>query len=338
MQLPFFYEGVNAITNDVGYEKNEGTVVYYCGTMPVFSHPVDDLDSFRMIVSQLYVNGTVRQANLTRAFNIKPLALKRWVKRYRAAGARAFFQSHKGGSKPKILTAEVLARAQGLLDQGRTLSETATELALSYDVLRKAVKDGRLKKPLEKKENGRPDAERSPEPRRAEEPSEPTTKSQRSAEDAMAPMGVATTNVLDRVMASVGLLPGGVTVRFECCEDVSRAGVLLALPALLACGLLRYSAKYFHLPEGYYTLSNIFVLMGLMTLNRVRSIEELRRSPPGEWGKILGLDRCPVSSTAKATARPFCGRCGKSASPARPIARAPTNRGRQRSLWRPKCG
>ena len=66
-------------------------------------------------------------------------------------------------------------------------------------------------------------------------------------------MGVATTNVLDRVMASVGLLPGGVAVRFERCEDVSQAGVLLALPALLACGLLRHSAKYFHLPEGYYT-------------------------------------------------------------------------------------
>jgi len=74
-------------------------------------------------------------------------------------------------------------------------------------------------------------------------PAAPTSKSQRRAQDAAAPMGVATTNVLDRVMASVGLLPGGVTVRFERCEDVSQAGVLLALPALLACGLLRHSAK-----------------------------------------------------------------------------------------------
>jgi len=112
-------------------------------------------------------------------------------------------------------------------------------------------------------------------------------------------MGVATTNVLDRVMASVGLLPGGVAVRFERCEDVSQGGVLLALPALLACGLLRHSAKYFHLPEGYYTLANIFLLLGLMTLNRVKSMEELRRSAPGEWGKILGLDRCPVVETLR---------------------------------------
>jgi hypothetical protein len=54
-------------------------------------------------------------------------------------------------------------------------------------------------------------------------------------------MGVATTNVLDRVMASLGLFPGGVLVRFEACQDVSRAGVLLALPALLGCGLLPHS-------------------------------------------------------------------------------------------------
>src|SRR3990172_5220359 len=112
MQLPVFYEGVSAITNDVGYEKKEDTVVYYCGTMPVFSHRVEDMDSFRMIVSQLYVNGTVRQANLVRAFQIQPLALKRWVKRYRALGPRAFYQARRGGSRPKVLTAEMRARVQ----------------------------------------------------------------------------------------------------------------------------------------------------------------------------------------------------------------------------------
>ena len=155
MQLPIFSEGVNPITNDVGYEKKENTVVYYCGTMPVFSHAVEDLDSFRMIVSQLYVNGTVGQANLTRAFQIKPLALKRWVKRYRANGARAFFQSRPRGSKPKVLTPEVRARVQERLDQGRSLSQIAAELALNYDVLRKAVSDGRLKKPAKKKRKSR---------------------------------------------------------------------------------------------------------------------------------------------------------------------------------------
>lgn len=151
MQLPVFYEGVNPITNDVGYERNEDSVVYYCGTMPVFSHSVEDLDSYRMIVSQLYVNGVVRQADIARAFQVQPLALKRWVKRYRAQGPRALFQSRKGGSRPKVLTTEVREKVQSRLDQGRTISEISAELTLNYDVLRKAIADGRLKKPVKKK-------------------------------------------------------------------------------------------------------------------------------------------------------------------------------------------
>ena len=100
-------------------------------------------------------------------------------------------------------------------------------------------------------------------------------------------------------MSSIGKLPGGAPVNFESCEDVSGGGVLTALPALMACGLMRHSSRYFHLPEGYYTLSNVFVLLGFMALNRVNSIEELRRCAPGEWGKMLGLDRCPGVETLR---------------------------------------
>ncbi len=112
-------------------------------------------------------------------------------------------------------------------------------------------------------------------------------------------MGVATTNVVGRVMASIGELPGGAPIHFESCEDLNGGGVLTALPALMACGLLRHSGKYFSLPSGYYTLSNIFLLLGFMALNRVNTIEALRRHSPGEWGKLLGLDRCPVVETLR---------------------------------------
>lgn len=151
MQLPVFYDGVTAITNDVGYQKTEDTVVYFYGTLPVFSHAVDDLNSFRMIVSQLYINGSVAQSKLAQVFQIKPLALKRWVKRYREEGPGTFFKSRKGGSKARVLTAEVLEKVQGRLNEGYTISEISKELNISYDVLRKAVGDGRLSKPLKKK-------------------------------------------------------------------------------------------------------------------------------------------------------------------------------------------
>ena len=112
-------------------------------------------------------------------------------------------------------------------------------------------------------------------------------------------MGVATTNVLDRVLASMGESSEGAPMDFQRCEDVRGGGVLLALPALLCSGLLRYSERFFNLPKGYYKLVNIFLLLGMMSLNRVNSIEQLRHCPPGEWGKLLGLDRCPCVKTLR---------------------------------------
>ena len=112
-------------------------------------------------------------------------------------------------------------------------------------------------------------------------------------------MGVATTNVFDRVLASIGGSESAVESHFEHCEDVRSGGVLLALPALLSCGLLRHSERFFSLPGGYYKLVNIFLLLAMMSLNRVNSIEQLRYCSPGEWGKLLGLDRCPCVKTLR---------------------------------------
>ena len=50
------------------------------------------------------------------------------------------------------------------------------------------------------------------------------TKSQRSQADAQAPLGVATTRVLDRVMAAMGMLHGA-PLEFEVADDVPNGGV-----------------------------------------------------------------------------------------------------------------
>lgn len=73
----------------------------------------------------------------------------------------------------------------------------------------------------------------------------------------------------------------------------------MALPALLSCGLLRHCSRYFTLPSGYYDAVHIFLMLAFMTLCRVKSVENLSSSPPGEWGKLLGLDRCPAVKTMR---------------------------------------
>ena len=120
-------------------------------------------------------------------------------------------------------------------------------------------------------------------------------------------MGTGCTRVVERVCASVGLLSEAPS-RFEASLDVSSGGVLRGLPALLANGLLTHARSCFELPRGFYSLIQIFVLLGCMALARIRTLEQLRYCAPGEWGSLVGLDRIPEVRTlrekVKALARP----------------------------------
>jgi len=95
-------------------------------------------------------------------------------------------------------------------------------------------------------------------------------------------------------------------LRFERCDDVAGAGVLCGLPALLAVGLLRGVRKFFSWPKGFYPLESVFVALAFMALARVRSLEALRYEPPGEWGKLLGLDRIPEVRTLRTKIGQLC--------------------------------
>ncbi len=106
------------------------------------------------------------------------------------------------------------------------------------------------------------------------------------------------TNTMDRLAAMVGDI-SEVPLDFEASESVPNAGVLFALPALLSLGLLHNTNKYFQLPKGYYGLASIFLLLAFMALARIKSVERLRYCAPGEWGKILGLDRIPEVRTLR---------------------------------------
>jgi hypothetical protein len=100
-------------------------------------------------------------------------------------------------------------------------------------------------------------------------------------------------------MTSLGGLAAASSDFTRPCESVAHGGVLFALPALLAAGLLRHAPRFFSLPAGFYGLEHIFILLGLLTLCRIKSIEQLRSTAPGEWGKLLGLDRCPEAKTLR---------------------------------------
>ena len=122
-------------------------------------------------------------------------------------------------------------------------------------------------------------------------------------------MGRGATRVEERVAASQGLLESA-SIAFAAGQDIAGGGVLLAVPALLAMGLLAHQ-ELFTLPAGYYGLTSIFLLLALMALARIPSLEKLRYQAPGEWGQLLGLDRIPEVRTLREKVKILCGEAGR---------------------------
>lgn len=158
----------------------------------------------------------------------------------------------------------------------------ARQAGIGDSTLRKAVARGAVRKPG-------PDAG----PAAAGTAS---TKSERSRADAQAAQGIGTacTRADERMAAAVGLA-GCAAARFERCDDVELGGLLAGLPALCANGLLSGIGKHLNLPAGFYSCLHILLVLGFMALARIRRPEGLRHIPPGELGKVAGLDRAPRS-------------------------------------------
>src|SRR6202162_5272962 len=62
------------------------------------------------------------------------------------------------------------------------------------------------------------------------------------------------------------------------------------------CGI---PANTFDCARAFNVLKTIFLLLAFMALARLKSIEALRYYAPGEWGKLLGLDRAPEVRTLR---------------------------------------
>lgn len=286
MHLPFFPKGQTPINPDLAFERRGDWVLYYNGGRGVVTkHKVNDVATFRATVSEFCHSEVATQAEIVRAFGVTSNYLKRGVKLYDRQGPGGFYEPRRTRGAA-VLTPLILAKAQELLDQRVEAADVADKLGLKRNTLAKAIRDGRLRKVT------------SPPPP-GPQASPPCSKSQRNEEDSQAPMGMGATDTLGRVAASLGQLESA-PVDFQPAVDIPNGGVLLALPALLAMGLLRYTGKHFNLPRGYYGLANVFLLLAFMALARLKSIERLRYCAPGEWGKLLGLDRVPEVRTLRA--------------------------------------
>jgi len=286
--LPLIPSGATQLSDLISVFCQDGKWTYFCGVQPVFEHPEDDRQSFRMFTALLFCQGACTQAQIIRTFGVSKNSVLRSVAKYREEGISGFYGPRRGRG-PSVMTAEVIVQAEKLLAAGHSRKEVAKELDVQCDTLRKAIKQGRVQEPTAVAAG-----EVSSPPSAPQAPVAASDKSTRSDTDAAAgdEMGIACTRPCERVLAALGRLPGGAATKFQPCRDVSFGGVLCALPALAANGLFRHLGK---LPElaGYYMKFHIILLLAYMALCRIKIVERLQYESPGEFGKLMGLDRIP---------------------------------------------
>lgn len=108
-----------------------------------------------------------------------------------------------------------------------------------------------------------------------------------------------TNRSVDRSLAAMGLLQDAAPL-FAPGLAVPKAGVLLAMPVLVASGV--FAAARALLPElnpAFYGLRTTLVVLLSLALLRVKRPENLKEYSPSELGRVLGLDRAPEVKTLR---------------------------------------
>jgi hypothetical protein len=143
IQLPLFPDGVTEISSNLAFEKRDGRVTYFHGVFPVFAHDEADIRTFRMITSQFCVQGSATQPQIVQAFGVPLRTVKRYCKLYREDGPQGFY-APRVRRGPAVLVADVMSKAQELLDADQDIKQVAVQMGVKLNTLQKAVRAGRL--------------------------------------------------------------------------------------------------------------------------------------------------------------------------------------------------
>ena len=318
LSLPFSLPDATPIGDRYAMQTRDGFTYYFFNLEPFDCHPADDRRAMLLRVARLHVVSGVRQADIMCAFDISRPTVARAVKRYRERGEDAFFEPRRGRGRT-VVDAEMADKAAKLLASGISGSACARQLGIPVSTFHEnrhagvfaapaaalaAVADA----PQAAAATDRPANADAPQAAAATDhpanashtdPAAATDRASRDARDKQAPMGRAARDVEGRMLASAGLMTEAEPVFAAPAHAVAHGGVLAALPMLLRAGLLGAANRLFRLPDGFYGLTTILLFVAFMTLARVRNPEGLRYQAPGEWGAILGLDRCPETKTLR---------------------------------------
>ena len=255
------------------------------------------------------------QAQVAAAFGTSPLTVWRWAQALSAAGVSALVPHRKGPRRASKLTPEVRATIVVLREQGLSLRAIGERVAVSEATVRRALTEAEAEAEADDPTAVADEVQGETEYRAtvsdaetgAGAQAEPMGRPEPVAEPVLGSVSGAVAPVLadpvdrrgERGLAAFGLIPYAPPV-FTPCGRAPLAGLLLALPALAATGLLDTAhAVYGEFPNGFYSLDTMLCESVFRALLGEARAEGSARIDPPALGRVLGLDRAPEVKTIR---------------------------------------
>lgn len=294
------------------------------GGLPVHHYSVQDAVAEAYAMVLLVDGGYATQIEVAVAFGCSARTVRRHQARYAHGGMPAL--APRSGWRPgrRRIPSKRVRIIERLKLDGVSNREIARRLGLTERAIRKQVGPAAREMPQELLPLGQP-AERprtaagppgptamssepaaSPPPPTAAEAPPPASRPSSHAPIPEAPEGVAMSldvdpnnRVWDRLLACFGYLDDAAPL-FADARAVPGAGVLCALPGLVASGIFHLAPKiYGEIGPAFYGLRTTLVTLLLMALWRIKRPEALKEHDPQTLGRVLGLDRAPEVKTVR---------------------------------------
>jgi transposase len=258
--------------------------------IPVAHFAIGDRMAEAHAMVNLVDQGWADQNDVACAFGYSARTLRRDQRRYEEGGLAALGQPRGYPAGRARLGSSRRETVHRLTTQGHSHCEIGRRLGISETAVRKTLTRMGWKENHNQPEILPLDAQGSSNPKlsalcaAAHPASRDTDPRDRSA---------------DRLLARLGLLEDAPPL-FGSASAVARAGVLLALPVLIASGVFECAQTiYGSLGPSFYGLRTSLLTLLLMALWRIKRPENLKEYSPQSLGRVLGLDRAPEVKTLR---------------------------------------
>jgi transposase len=284
-------------------QDDDGGRVFLRGEL-VYAWADGDATLRRLAAVHLVTIKAARVADVAAAFEVDAGTLWRWGQQLSAEGVAGLVDGKRGPKGAHRLTPAMAADITTRRAGGASYRTIAAAVGVSDATVRRAL--AKAKQPAVNK-------------------TEPAAKAEQDQGADLPILPEPADRSDERTAARWGQL-GAAPPVFAPAGRVPLAGLLLAMPALQATGLLSCAATVFgRLPNGFYGLDTMLTEGVLRALAGEPRAEGATRVDPVALGRVLGLDRAPEVKTIrrKITALAATGRADEllAAMAARHVAR-----------------